>query len=176
MGPRYGVEVITSKYYVICGRLLTPHSFSAILGKSIAQSNANEKGPIVRKMQIDSICSTVSSPISSLPSQENSGRGSALRCLMDIYVLIGLAHGCVLVGFPSIGTGQGNFSGQRDRSFFIVLGQRDNGTSSKSCHGTGRARTNCQNSGRDAGRDNHYFSVKIRDGTWDGTGQSLFFS
>ena len=90
------------KYYVICGRLLTPHSFSAILGKSIAQSNANEKGPIVRKMQIDSICSTVSSPISSLPSQENSGRGSALRCLMDIYVLIGLAHGCVLVGFPSV--------------------------------------------------------------------------
>ena len=28
--------------------------------------------------------------------------------------------------------------GQRDRSFFIVLGQRDNGTSSKSCHGRGR--------------------------------------
>ena len=38
----------------------------------------------------------------------------------------------------SNGTGQGNFSGQRDRSFFIVPGQRDNGTSSKSCHGTGR--------------------------------------
>ena len=34
-------------------------------------------------------------------------------------------------------TGQCNFSGQRDRSFFIVPGQRDNGTSSKSCHGTG---------------------------------------
>ena len=29
--------------------------------------------------------------------------------------------------------------GQRDRSSFIVLGQKDNGTSSKSCHGTGRA-------------------------------------
>ena len=28
--------------------------------------------------------------------------------------------------------------GQRDRSSFIVPGQRDNGTSSKSCHGTGR--------------------------------------
>ena len=27
--------------------------------------------------------------------------------------------------------------GQRDRSRFIVPGQRDNGTSSKSCHGTG---------------------------------------
>ena len=73
------------------------------------------------------------------------------------------------------GTGQYNFSGQRDRSFFIVPGQRDNGTSSKSCHGTGRAGTACQNPGRDAGRDNHYFSVKIRDGTRDGTGQSLFF-
>ena len=64
-------------FYVICGQPLTPHSFSAILGKSIAQSNANEKGPIVRKMQIDSICSTVSSPISSLPGQENSSRGLA---------------------------------------------------------------------------------------------------
>ena len=38
----------------------------------------------------------------------------------------------------SNGTGHSNFSGQRDRSFFIVPGQRDNGTSSKSCHGTGR--------------------------------------
>ena len=38
----------------------------------------------------------------------------------------------------SNGTGQCNFSGRRDRSFFIVPGQRDNGTSSKSCHGTGR--------------------------------------
>ena len=46
-------------FYVICGQPLTPHSFSAILGKSIAQSNANEKGPIVRKMQIDNICSTI---------------------------------------------------------------------------------------------------------------------
>ena len=83
---------------------LTPHSFSAILGKSIAQSNANEKGPIVRKMQIDSICSTVSSPISSLPGHENSGRGSALRCLkMDIYVLIGLAHDFMLM-VPAIKT------------------------------------------------------------------------
>ena len=38
----------------------------------------------------------------------------------------------------SNGTGQCNFSGQRDRSSFIVPGQRDNGTSSKSCHGAGR--------------------------------------
>jgi hypothetical protein len=38
----------------------------------------------------------------------------------------------------SNGTGQCNFSGQRDRKSFIVPGQRDNGTSSKSCHGTGR--------------------------------------
>ena len=38
----------------------------------------------------------------------------------------------------SNGTGQRNFSGQRDRNFFLVPGQRDNGTSSKFCHGTGR--------------------------------------
>ena len=54
----------------------------------------------------------------------------------------------------SKGTGQCNFLQQRDRSSFIVPGQRDNGTSSKSCHGTGRAGT-----------------VKIRDGTRDKTGQ-----
>ena len=41
--------------------------------------------------------------------------------------------------------------------------------------GLGRAGTACQNPGWDAGWDNHYFSVKIRDGTWDVTGQSLFF-
>ena len=45
----------------------------------------------------------------------------------------------------SNGTGQCNFSGQRDKSSFIVLGQRDNRASSKSCHGTGR----------DQGQDNH---------------------
>ena len=70
----------------------------------------------------------------------------------------------------SNGTGQYNFSGQRDRSFFIVPGQRDNGTSSKSCQGTGRAGTakiwdgmgrNSQYPGRDAGRDNHYFFPMI---------------
>ena len=62
----------------------------------------------------------------------------------------------------SNGAGQDNFSGQRDRRFFIVPGQRDNGTSSKSCQGTGRAGTakirdgtgrDSQNAGRDAGQD-----------------------
>ena len=38
----------------------------------------------------------------------------------------------------SNGTGQCNFLGQTDRSFFIVPGHRYNGTSSKSCHGTER--------------------------------------
>ena len=33
----------------------------------------------------------------------------------------------------------------------------------------------CQNPGRDAERDNHYFSVKIRDGMQDVTGQHYFF-
>ena len=43
-------------------------------------------------------------------------------------------------------TEQSNFSEERERSSFIVPGQRDSGTSSKSCHGTGR---DSQNSGRD---------------------------
>ena len=55
--------------------------------------------------------------------------------------------------------------GQRDRSFFLVLGQRDNGTSSKSCHGTGR-RTEpslffCHILGLDVRQDNHYFSLQF---------------
>ena len=62
----------------------------------------------------------------------------------------------------SNGTGQYNFSGQRDRSFFIVPGQKDNGTSSKSCQGMGRAGTakiwdrtgrDSQNPGRDVGQN-----------------------
>ena len=45
--------------------------------------------------------------------------------------------------------------GQRDRSSFIVPGQRDNGTSSKSCHGTGRAGIfwDCPVPSRDVPRD-----------------------
>ena len=80
------------------------------------------------------------------------------------------------VGFPtrpiSNRTGQCNFSGKRDRSSFIVLGQRDNRTTS--CQGMGRAGTAYQNPGWDAGRNNHYFSVKIWDGTRDGT-ITIFF-
>ena len=75
----------------------------------------------------------------------------------------------------SNGTGFSCPAGQRDRCTFLVPGQRDNGTSSKSCHRTGRARTACQNPGRDAGRDNHYFSVKIRDGTGTGRDNRYFF-
>ena len=56
-------------------------------------------------------------------------------------------------------TGEYNFLGQRDRSSFIVPGQRDNGLSSKSCHGPGKTRTACQIPGRDAGLNNLYFSV-----------------
>ena len=72
----------------------------------------------------------------------------------------------------SNGAGQDNFSGQRDRRFFIVPGQKDNGISSTFCHGTlhgtERTRIACQicdktrngtitffhqNPGRDAGLD-----------------------
>jgi hypothetical protein len=53
------------------------------------------------------------------------------------------------------GTGQCNFSGQRDRNSFLVPGQRDNGTSSKSCHGTERdgILTACPVPSRDVPRD-----------------------
>ena len=44
------------------------------------------------------------------------------------------------------------------RSSFIVLIQRDNGTSSKSCHGTGQE--SLTKSRTDTGRGNHYFSAK----------------
>ena len=62
----------------------------------------------------------------------------------------------------SNGTGQCKFLGQRDRNSFLVPGQRDNRTSSKSCQGTGRAGTaktgdgtgrDSQNPGRDAGQN-----------------------
>ena len=72
----------------------------------------------------------------------------------------------------SKGTGQCNFSGKRDRNFFIVPGQRDigtevpslsrdKGTSSKSCHGTGRAGIfwDCPVPGRPAGQNQHLFGT-----------------
>ena len=55
----------------------------------------------------------------------------------------------------SNGTGQCNFSGQRDKSSFIVPGQRDNGISSKSCCETGQA------------------DSKSKPGTGHGTGQGF---
>ena len=66
---------------------------------------------------------------------------------------------CVLRLAVSNGTGQCNFSGQRDRKSFLVPGQRDNGTSSKSCNGTGRAGilSGCPVPSRDGTRDNFFF-------------------
>ena len=66
--------------------------------------------------------------------------------------------------------------GHRDRSSFIVPGQRDYGTSSKSCHGTGRAKTASQNPGWDAGQDNHHFFSQNLGRDREGMGQSLIFS
>ena len=64
-----------------------------------------------------------------------------MNCMLFTTLLI------IIVGYSRVSneTGQYNFSGQWDRSFFIVPTQRDNGTSSKSCQGTGRDN---QNSGR----------------------------
>ena len=62
----------------------------------------------------------------------------------------------------SNGTGQCNFSGQRDRQKNFVPGQRDNGITSKSYHGTEWAGTakiqdrtgrDSQNPRRDTGQD-----------------------
>ena len=68
------------------------------------------------------------------------------------------------LGFP---TGQHSATFW-DKGTEVPSLSRDKGTTSKSCHGTGRAGTTCQNPGGDEGRDNHYFSVKMRDGTRDG--------
>ena len=70
----------------------------------------------------------------------------------------GSTQGVIVCTRVSDGTGQCNFSGQRDRSFFLVPGQRDN----KSHQGPGRAGTakirdgtgrDSQNPGRDAGQN-----------------------
>ena len=60
-------------------------------------------------------------------------------------------------------TGQCNFSGQRDRKSFLVPGQRDNGTSSKSCHGTGRDfdRLSRPVPGRPAGQNHFLFGTLL---------------
>ena len=65
-----------------------------------------------------------------------------------------------------------SFSGQRDRSYFIVPGQRDNGTSSKSCQGPGRVGIACQNLRRDGGQEGTRFWQLSSPIPWDKTGQS----
>ena len=75
------------------------------------------------------------------------------------------------LGFP---TGQDSATFW-DKETEVPSLSRDKGTTGRAQNlATGRDRTACQNPGRDAGRDNHYFSVKIRDGTRDGT-ITIFF-
>ena len=63
-----------------------------------------------------------------------------------------------IYGFQRDGTVQ--LFGTKGQKFLHRPGQRDDGTSSKTCQGTGG----------DMGRDNHHFSVKIRMGQGqDGT-------
>ena len=66
-----------------------------------------------------------------------------LHCQVNVFISV------------SNGTGRCNFSGQRDRYSYLVPGQRDNGTCSKSCHGTGRdgILTACPVPSRDVPRD-----------------------
>ena len=71
---------------------------------------------------------------------------------MDIYVLIGLAHGCVLVGFPSV----------QDKATF-----RDKGTEVSSLSWDKGTTGQAQNLA--TGQDGPGQTVKIRDGTRDGT-------
>jgi hypothetical protein len=69
----------------------------------------------------------------------------------------------------SNGTGQCNFSGQRDRSSFIVPEQRDNGTSQKSCQGTGQFETAKirDGPGQPKSGTGRAMTAKNRDGTRD---------
>jgi hypothetical protein len=77
------------------------------------------------------------------------------------------------LGFP---TGQDSATFW-DKETEVPSLSRDKGTTGRAQNlATGRAGTAYQNPGQDAGWDNHYFSVKIRNGTRDGTGQSLFLS
>ena len=93
-----------------------------------------------------------------------------------MYLLLTTFILCIRV---SNGTGQRNFSGQRDSQNFFVPGQRDNGTEvpllSRDKGTTGQAQNLAK--GRDGpgqpkpgtGRAG---TAKIRDGTRDKTGQS----
>ena len=78
-------------------------------------------------------------------------------------VLAGYSIGQRVSGRVSNGTGHCNFLGQRGRSSIIVPGQRDN-LKILPLDGTAYP-----NPGRDVGQADHYFSVKIWDGTRDGT-------
>ena len=82
-------------------------------------------------------------------SNERKNVGNQINVDHFYYIIF---KGCICTRVSNR-TGQCNFSGQRDRSSFIVPGQRDNGTSSKSYQGLGRAGTACQNLGRDMGQD-----------------------
>ena len=63
----------------------------------------------------------------------------------------------------------------RDKGTEIPSLSRDKETTGQAQNlATGRAGKACQNLGRDVGQDNHYFSVKIRDGTR--LGQHYLFS
>ena len=98
------------------------------------------------------------------------------RLTMRIWIFFTLTALCIRV---SNGTGQRNFSGQRDSQNFFVPGQRDNGTEvpllSRDKGTTGQAQNLAK--GRDGpgqpkpgtGRAG---TAKIRDGTRDKTGQS----
>ena len=94
----------------------------------------------------------------------------SLSCSLSVHLLCG-AH--LKLGFP---TGRDSIT-FRDKGTEVPSLSRDKWTTGQAQNlATGRAGTAYQNPGRDAGRDNHYFSVKIWDGTRDETGQSLFFS
>merc|ERR1740129_953166 len=78
----------------------------------------------------------------------------------------------------SNGTGQCNFSGQRDRQNFFVPGQRDTGTEvpslSRDKGTTGQAQnlaTGRDGPGQPKSGPGRAGTVKIRDGTRDKTGQ-----
>ena len=82
----------------------------------------------------------------------------------------------------SIGRGQCNFLGQKDRSFFIVPGQKDNRT--RMGREIGQSLFFCQNPGWDAGcgiwdgtQDGTRGGTQDRtqDGTRDGIGNTFFF-
>ena len=109
---------------------IDPHPARNVITHYFRQRNCfSKKGQQLFKVE----CSYVIKMSNYLNQESLHFQPKHIYCLFIWYRFRVLLHTSV-----SNRTGQCNFSGQRDKNSFLVLGQRDSGTSSKSCQGTGR--------------------------------------